>query len=140
MAVAIKLTPIVLVIWLAGSHRWRAIGAVVATGLALLLVSVLGAGIDSLTAWLASATTAAPSPSSFATLLGVSQAFVVGLFSLPVLLLWGRHRASFSAAIVASALMTPALYFSAFALLAAAIAPRVHRTSAADKQSTVDLR
>ena len=138
-AVAIKLTPIALVIWLAGTRRWRAIAATVAAGLTILLISILGAGIGSFTEWLAGATTAAPSPSAFATMLGVSPVSVVALFALPVLLSWGRDRPAFSAAIAAAALMTPALYFSAFALLAAAIAPWVRRPPAAVHESAVDI-
>jgi hypothetical protein len=139
-AVAIKLTPIVLLIWLAGTRRWWAIGATFIAGLAILAISILGAGVGSYVDWLVGATTAAPSPSAFATVLGVSPAIVVALFSLPVVLLWARDRLAFSAAIVAAAMMTPALYFSAFVLLAAAIAPWVRRAPPPAKQTAVDAR
>jgi hypothetical protein len=122
-AAAIKLTPIVLVIWLLATRRWHAIGATLIAGGAIGFVSFLGAGVDAYSGWLAGAGAASPSPSAIATQLGVSPAAVAALFALPVLLLWGRDRPSFSAAVVAAALATPALYFSAFALLAAVVAP-----------------
>jgi hypothetical protein len=138
-AVAIKLTPIVLLIWLAGTRRWRAIGATLVAGLAILLISIVGAGPSSYSDWLAGATAAAPSPSAIATALGISPAIVVVLFSMPVLLLWGRDKIAFSVAIAAAALMTPALYFSAFALLTATIAPWVGRRPSDKIEPITDL-
>ena len=139
-AAAIKLTPIMLVIWLVGTRRWRAIGATVVAGLAILLVSILGAGPGSYADWLAGATSAAPSPSAIATALGVSPALVIVLFSVPILLLWGRDKLSFGAAVVAAALATPALYFSAFALLTAAISPWIRAERRAERKSVVEAR
>ena len=122
-AAAIKLTPIVLVLWLVATRRWVAIGAAAVACLVIAGVSVLGSGIDAYASWLTGVTGAAPSPNAIATTLGISPAVVAALFSLPVVLLWRRDNLSFTAAVIAAALMTPALYFSAFALLAAVAAP-----------------
>jgi alpha-1,2-mannosyltransferase len=43
---AFKLTPAILGWWLLTAGRWRAVGAAIATGLVVLAVSVVGAGLD----------------------------------------------------------------------------------------------
>lgn len=119
VAAAIKLTPLVLVLWMIATGRWRAVAATMVAGASIIVVSVPLAGPGVYADWWQSAMTAAPSPDSLATLLGVPTTLVAGLLAVPVLLAWRRDRWSFGAAIVAAALATPAVYFSAYALLAA---------------------
>jgi hypothetical protein len=119
VATAVKVTPAVLVLWLIVTGRWRAVAWTVAFGLIILGISVLGAGVDAHRAWLASASGAAPSPIAIASLTGLPVVVVAVMLAVPVLLAYGRDRWAFGCAVVAAALSTPALYFTALALLAA---------------------
>jgi hypothetical protein len=119
IAGAVKLLPVVLVLWLVVTGRRKAVFAALAVGVAILVVSLLGAGPDALVAWFESARTAAPSPNSVAALTGLPTWLVVVAFAVPIVLLGRWDRWSFAAAILATAFATPAYYFSAWALLAA---------------------
>jgi hypothetical protein len=119
IAGAIKLTPLVLVLWMIATGRWRAVAATLVAGATIFAVSLVGAGPDAYADWWRSALSAAPSPNSLATLTGLPTPVLAGLLAAPVLVAWRRDRTSFGAAIVAAALATPAFYFSALALLAA---------------------
>ncbi len=119
VAGAVKLTPLVLVVWMIATGRWRALASTIVAGAAIFIVSLLGAGPSAYADWWQSALSAAPSPNSLATLTGLPTTVLAALLSVPVLLAWRRDRSSFGAAIVAAALATPAFYFSALALLAA---------------------
>ncbi len=119
VAGAIKLTPLVLVLWMIATGRWRALAATIVAGASIVVVSFLLAGPGAYADWWRSAMTAAPSPNSLPTLLGVPTTVVAAVLAVPVLLARRRDRWSFGAAIVAAALATPAFYFSAYALLAA---------------------
>jgi len=119
VAGAVKLTPFVLVLWMVATGRWRALAVTIVAGTVVLVVSFLGADAGAYADWWQSALTAEPSPTAPATLTGLPTPVLAGLLSLPVLLAWRRDRWSFSAAVVAAALATPAFYFSAWTLLAA---------------------
>lgn len=119
VAGAVKLLPLLLGIWLIVTGRWRAAAATLIVGLAILAVSLVGAGPEAFVDWFRSATSAAPSPKSFAALTGLPTWLVVVAFGLPIALLGRWDRLSFGAAIVATAVATPAYYFSAWVLLAA---------------------
>jgi hypothetical protein len=119
VAGAIKLLPLVLILWLVVTGRWKAAVAALTCGAAILVVSLLGAGPDAFAAWFASAKTAAPSPNSVAALTGLPTWLVVIVFALPIVLLGRWDRMAFGVAILATAFATPAYYFSAWALLAA---------------------
>jgi len=116
---AVKLTPFVLILWMIATGRWRALAATAMVLGTIVVISIAGAGLDSYADWIRSAASAAPSPSSISTLTGLGPAVVAALLAIPVLLAWRRDRWSFGAAIVATAIATPALYFPALALLAA---------------------
>lgn len=118
-AAAVKLLPLVLVLWLVVTGRWKAVFAALAVGVAILVVSLLGAGPDAFVAWFESARTAAPSPNSVAARTGLPTWLVVVALAVPIALLGRWDRLSFGAAILATAFATPAYYFSAWALLAA---------------------
>jgi hypothetical protein len=122
-AAAIKLTPLILVLWLIATRRWRAVVATVVVGLGIATASFLGAGVNAYSSWIAGAAEAAPSPAALATQFHVATWIVAVAFALPILALWGRDKLAFAASVVAAALITPALYFSAFALLAAVAGP-----------------
>jgi hypothetical protein len=119
IAGAIKLLPLVLGLWLIATGRWRAAAAALVVGLAILGVSLIGAGPDAFVDWFRSATSAAPSPKSLAALTGLPTWLVVVACGLPIALLGRWDRLAFGAAIVATAVATPAYYFSAWVLLAA---------------------
>jgi hypothetical protein len=119
VAGAVKLLPLLLGIWLIVTGRWRAAAAALAVGLAILVVSLVGAGPDAFADWFRSASSAAPSPKSLAALTGLPSWLVVVAFAVPIALLGRWDRASFGAAILATAVATPAYYFSALVLLAA---------------------
>ena len=119
LAAAVKLTPLALVLWLIATGRHR---AVIVCGVVLLgvaLVSAMGAGPEAFAAWLEAVADAAPSPRSMASLTGLPTVVVAAVLALPVVVLCGRDRASFAAAVVATSLATPAFYFPALALLVA---------------------
>ena len=118
-ATAVKLTPVVLIVWLIATNRWRAVGATLAWALAIGVVSLVGAGLDSWVAWIESVPSSRPSPVALSTLTGLPTVAVAALLCVPILLAWRRDRLAFAAAIIATALATPALYFTAIALLAA---------------------
>ena len=128
VAGAVKLLPLLLGLWLIVTGRWRAAAASLIVGLAILVVSLAGAGPDAFVDWFRSATTAAPSPKSLAALTGLPTWLVVVPVAVPIALLGRWDRWSFGAAIVATAVATPAYYFSAWVLLAALPVWRDRRT------------
>ena len=124
-AIAMKLTPVLLVFWLLGSRR---IPAVVATAVSLAviaLISVAGAGLDAHLDWLRTVPGSQPSPQSIATTLHLSSAVVsvAGALIVAVIAWRANERWAFAAAVVVSCLITPAFYFQALGLMAAAAAP-----------------
>jgi hypothetical protein len=120
IAVAVKLTPAALLIWLALGGRWRAVAATLAVGGAILVVSLIGAGPAAFEAWLQLAPESAPSPLSLSRSTGLPPALVAVLLLLPIFVTRRHDAWGYRAAIVATALATPALYFQAIGLLAAA--------------------
>jgi hypothetical protein len=119
--VAVKLTPISLVIWLAATGRTRALVAFSFAGATLLILSIVGAGMDSWRAWIHVAGDAGPSPLSIASLTGLSPFAVFSVFMITTAAVGvlRRDRVTFAVAIVAGALATPALYFQALGPIAA---------------------
>lgn len=142
-AVAVKLTPILLVLWLLRARRFSAVAGVVAIGLAILVVSLVGAGPDAWLQWLAVAPRDTPAPSSLAGITGLPT-FIVGILviaaSSVALLATRSERAWFSICVVAAVLATPALYFTSFALLAAAASPFVAGIAASRVMSMYSSR
>jgi Glycosyltransferase family 87 len=124
VAIAIKLTPAILLIWLASTGRWRAVGGAL-LGLAVIaLVSLAGAGIQNHLDWLASVPGAVPVPTSVAGLTGLPSTLVIAGVVLGVLGIsrLGDERLTFSAAVVGTALASPALYLGTLGIAAAAAA------------------
>ena len=137
IAGAVKLLPLVLVLWLMVTGRWRATAATMIVGGIILAVSIAGAGLPAFQDWFATAVTAAPSASALATRFGVATWVVAAVLSIPVIAL-GRHdRWAFGAAIVATAFGTPAFYFSAWALLAALPVWRDQRPETAGSRAPI---
>ena len=122
---AVKLTPASLVGWLVGGRFWRAlVGFVIAVSV-ILIVTILGAGIGSFSAYLDVARTTSPSTSSLSGLTGIgwlSPAFLVAGTLLAAAL--GRWpRISFVVGVVVAVVGTPALYLSGLVTLLATLAP-----------------
>jgi Glycosyltransferase family 87 len=122
---AIKLAPFVVAGWLIGERRWRALLVAMATGVGLFIVGAVGAGLGSYVDYLKVAQDAGSSPDSLSRLTGISwfsQATLVAGFLLSIVL--GRYpRLSFSIAVTASTIGTPALYFASLVPLLALMAP-----------------
>ncbi len=125
VAIAIKLTPALLLIWLATASRWRAVGATVVALAVIGVVSLLGAGIQNHLDWIASVPHAAPAPASLAGLTGLPSTLILIAAAVVVLLVGrlGDERLTFSVAVVAAALASPALYLGTLGIAAAAAAP-----------------
>jgi hypothetical protein len=133
IAIAIKLTPAILLIWLASTRRWSAVGAT-AIGLAVIaLVSLAGAGIQNHLDWLASVPGAVPVPTSVAGLTGLPSTVVIAAVVVGVLAIsrWDDERLTFTAAVVGTALASPALYLGTLGIAAAAAAAWVTPQGAA---------
>jgi hypothetical protein len=126
-AVMVKLTPAVFVGWLILTGRWRAAAVTVGVCVAITLVALVGAGPDSLADWIRSVPSSAPSPLAIATQTGLPTTVIAGLLGLPILVSLRSDIWGFRFAVVAAALATPALYFQAIAVLAAALVPRTAR-------------
>jgi hypothetical protein len=131
-----KVTPALLVWWLVTSRRWQATGWAIATGLVILAVSLVGAGMAAHFDYLEivrSKAGTAPYPASLggiAAFLGVRSeiadllpvtALVVGTAGIWLL----RHRRdrAFQLAVVTVILGSPAVSISWYVLLFATLAP-----------------
>ncbi len=126
-AIAVKLSPILLLVWLASARRWRAVGATFVALAAIGVLSVAGAGLQNHVDWLASVPKSAPAPQSIAALTGLPSIAVLVLLGVVVALvgLRGDERLTFSVAVVAAGLASPALYLGTLGIAAAAAAPWV---------------
>jgi hypothetical protein len=142
-AAAVKLSPVLLVLWLLRARRLPAIAGMIVAGLAIFLVSLAGAGSAAWLRWLAAAPKDSPAPSSLAGITGlptVLAGILVVAVCVAVILVTRSERVWFSACVVAAVLATPALYFTTFALLAAATSPLVsaRQPGGSDDASTPD--
>jgi hypothetical protein len=124
VAIAIKLTPALLLIWLVSARRLRAAGMTVAALAVIGVVSLLGAGIGAHLDWLASVPNAHPVPTSIAGLTGLPSSIVLGILVVVVIAvaLRGDERLTFSVAAICAALASPALYLGTLGIAAAAAA------------------
>jgi len=123
--IAVKLTPALLLIWLATSGRWRAFGATFGALVVIGIVSLIGAGLQNHLDWLASVPLSAPAPTSVAGLTGLPAVVVeaIAVVAVIVVALARDERLTFSAAVIAAALASPALYLGTLGIAAAAAAP-----------------
>jgi hypothetical protein len=136
VAVAAKVLPIVLVVWLIAGRRWADLRWCVAAGVAMAIGSLVGAGLQNHLDWLSVARTtsgASVAPWSLpgiASRLGLPDGavslvmpitLVVG--SVAILLLRRRPGAGFAVAVVTMVLANPAIHDGSFALLLPALMP-----------------
>ncbi len=137
-----KLSPGSLGGWLVGSRRWRALGGALAIAVVILLITVLGAGLDAFREYLDVATSTAPSTASLSGLTGIawlSEATLIGGTVVAVAL--GRWpRWSFIVAVVVSIIGTPSLYLSGWVALLAVLAPFTDRSGLAGEAHELDDR
>ena len=133
VAAVVKLTPALLVLWLIGARRWRAVGAVVAVGALIALVGLAGAGVENHLEWLRTVPDSAPMPLSIAARTGWPAIVVAGVVAgvvvvgIVVAARRGQEGALFALAIAGAALATPAFYFAALASLVVAVVPLIDR-------------
>ncbi len=124
-ASAVKLSPALLVPWVVVERRREALVAALAA-VAIVMISFVGAGLDSWIDRLRVLEGSTPSPQSLAGLLGASPTLVAlgcGLAACAAaVLLRGRSRVSFAIACLLVVAATPALYVQGWALLAAPLA------------------
>ena len=126
---AIKLTPVLLLIWVVAARRWEALRSTVLVGVAVLAVSMAGAGLENHAAWLASVPGSEPMPLSIAAWTGLPTVVVAGVVGASAAVAailcrsGGRENLAFGATILASAAATPAFYFAALATVSAAMVP-----------------
>jgi hypothetical protein len=124
-AIVVKLTPVLLMLWVIGSRRWRLLRGTIAALAVIGIVSLAGAGLQNHLDWLASVPRSLPVPTSLAGLTGLSSTVIlVALGVLVALAVWaGDERLGFSAAVIGAALASPALYLGTLGIAAAAAAP-----------------
>lgn len=140
---AVKLSPILLVLWLLRARRFSAVASVFVIGIAILIASLIGAGPDAWLHWVSAAPKDSPAPSSLAGLSGlptVLAAIAVSAVSAIAILVTRSERIWFSICVIAAVAATPALYFTTFALLAAAASPFVARIAASNVMSMYSSR
>ena len=123
-AIAVKLTPALLLIWLVTARRWNMLAATVVALAMIGLVSLVGAGLNNHLDWLVSVPQAVPAPTSIAGMTGLSGMVVLVLCTLAVVIAsrFGDERVTFSVAVIAAALASPALYLGTLGIAAAAAA------------------
>ncbi len=129
IAIAIKLTPVIVLLWAIAARRWPLVGGTLAGLVVIGVVSLVGGGLQNHLDWLASVPGSAPSPTSVAGLLGIPSTAVL-LVCAAVAIAVGllvNDRIGFSVAIVAAALASPALYLGTLGIAAAAAAPWLRR-------------
>lgn len=127
VTIAVKLTPALLLIWVVAERRWRVLAATL-VGLGVIGIgSLLGAGLQAHLDWLASVPASGPSPLALASLTGIPSPVVPVLLGIMIVAVAYRadERLTFSVAVLGSALATPAFYFPAMGMAAAAAAPWV---------------
>lgn len=128
---AIKLFPVLLLVWLVGQRNWGAVAWAAATGVALLGFSIAFAGTDAHAEYLRVALSTEPQPWSLAALTGhawVSGAILVA-GSLASLALASKPAAAFRAAVVALTFGTPAFGLTTPVLLIGLAAPLIYSLS-----------
>jgi hypothetical protein len=129
-AAAVKLSPILFGLWLLRSRRFSAIAALTFAGVAILIGSVAGAGVNAWSTWLAAAPKDAPAPSSLSGLTRLSTlviAVLVVVICAAILLATRSDGLWFAVCVVGAVVATPALYVASYALLVAMVAPLVGR-------------
>lgn len=124
LSVGVRLTPVFLGAWLVWHRGGRAVLSATVAAIAVAGLSIAGAGLDAHRSWLQTALPAAPAPLSVAGMTGLPALVVVIGAAVIVLGVAAirRERLTFVTAIVAATLASPALYFTALAGLASALA------------------
>jgi hypothetical protein len=136
IAVAVKILPILLVLWLLVGRRWTEIAWFAGVGAVIGVVSLLGAGLGAHFDWLEVARQTGTQGIAPASLPGVLQALgassaVFGLVipltlvvgAVAIVVLRDRPGPAFAAAIVAMVLANPAVHDGSYAMLLPALLP-----------------
>jgi hypothetical protein len=131
---AMKLWPVVLLVWFIGQRRWGALRGFVVGGAVVAVVSVVGAGIGAHSDYLAIASSTPPSALSAAGILtafGVNVpwiGYVILAFGVSeVLALRNRPELAFSVAVATMIIGSPVMNPNTFMVLYACIAPLAWR-------------
>jgi hypothetical protein len=148
---AFKITPGVFLWWLITQRRWGAIPSFVVTGLLVLVVSVLGAGIQAHLEYLGIMRQTAVAGTTYLSLAGAARyvgvpieianllptaALVVG-----ALLMWvlrDRPGAAYAVAVVTMVAGSPVVQITWFTILLGALAPAIWPMTSSSAASAVD--
>jgi len=135
-AVALKVMPIVLVVWLVAGRRWADLRWFLGAGIVIGLVSLAGAGLANHLDWLSVARSTGTEGLAPWSLPGMLGGIGLGPAVLPlvmpatllagsglILVLRDRPGAGFSIAVVTMVLANPAIHDGSFALLLPALMP-----------------
>jgi alpha-1,2-mannosyltransferase len=138
---AIKLTPVVLVLWLMAGGQRRGVAAAIVTILGATVISLLGAGLEPHVRYLeivrntVDVGTAQVSLAGLARGLGISPetarwlpTIAAGLFTVSIVASRGRPAVAFRFAVLAQVFGAPAAGMHTFGLLLAMLAPSVARS------------
>lgn len=127
---ALKVWPVVLLVWFITQARWRAVTAFLACGTACLIVGVLGAGLEDNLDYVAVARDVTPSATSLAGMISAlgfhfpwAGYAVLAFGCLEVAALRARPGVSFSVTVGTMVLGCPVLTIASYAVLLAAAAP-----------------
>jgi hypothetical protein len=123
---AIKITPGILIVWLIGQRRWRALPWCAGSLVACLAVGVLGSSFGAHLEYLDILRSSAPQPLSLAGLTGFGPATVIAdvVGVVAVLLLRDRPAWAYRVAVMTMVLGSPAVGFQTPAVFVAMAAPR----------------
>jgi hypothetical protein len=125
---SIKLSPATMLGWRAIHRQPRVLAATIVTGLVLLVVAALGAGLHTLPEYLGVATSTKPSPFSLSGSLGIPYAsFVLLALGTLAAALVPWEALSFQIAVATFVLGNPAFYTSGYVPLLALAAPFIGR-------------
>ena len=121
----LKLAPIAMAGWLAGSRKWTAMGWLALSVSVLIVVGVLGAGAWSYVDYLAAVSGVQPSWLSLPAITGIPWSNYAALVggAAAAALLSGQPRLSYGVAVAASVFGSPAVYLSSLVPLLALAAP-----------------
>ena len=123
---ALKVTPGILILWLIGQRRWRALAWCLVALVGCLIVGTVGSSFDAHLQYLDVIRSSAPQPLSLTGLTGFGPATLIAQVggALAVLALRGRPAWSFRVAILTMLVGSPAVGFQTPAILVAMAAPR----------------
>ena len=141
VAAAVKVTPVLLIVWFVATRQWRAVVAMLAAGVTFLVVSIViagvGAHLDYLEIGRSTAAIGATPDSLSGLLIGIGAdrnlaalaPFVAALITVAATLAAGRRSdLAFAATVVGLVLASPVTRYESLSMSLAALMPWIIRT------------